>query len=310
MEALDVVGRRVAQVRLVRVIQGETAPAGAQKRGEFFYLVDLTPRPQSMQRDSSDSRDGERRRGSGGRDRGGLAAIEEPAVREAGRWWSWRSRGRGRPWGTRPSRGKFSNDRPSGRDGDSREGRGETPRAGAGWMLSRPTDSGKRLRRRRERSSHRSRIVARRGIAPPGIAARREIAARRGIHASTTAAHGRPWARQGIVLRGPRPQGAAGGPGARPPRARAGETGRPSDLVRQMAAQGQDRARRAMADADSVHGGPMAAMVDPTLVLAEGVTTAIGSDVVVAAGTSQPCRKSRTSPPPPLRQLWRQRCQR
>src|ERR1017187_87073 len=28
MEALDVVGRRVAQVRLVRVIQGETAPAG------------------------------------------------------------------------------------------------------------------------------------------------------------------------------------------------------------------------------------------------------------------------------------------
>ncbi|HEX7509553.1 MAG TPA: translation initiation factor 2, partial [Polyangia bacterium] len=71
MEALDVVGRRVAQVRLVRVIQGETAPAGAQKRGDFFYLVDLTPRAQNMQQNSFDSRDGDRRRGQGGRDRGG-----------------------------------------------------------------------------------------------------------------------------------------------------------------------------------------------------------------------------------------------
>jgi hypothetical protein len=148
-------------------------------------------------------------------------------------------------------------------------------------------------------------------VARQRIAVRREIAAHRGIHASTTVAHGRPGARREIVLHAARARKMRRAVRARVRReARAGEIGRPSDLVRQMAAQGQDRARRATADADSVHGGPMAAMVDPTLVLAEGVTTAIGSDVVVAAGTSQPCRKSRTSPPPPLRQLWRQRCQR
>jgi len=70
MEALDVVGNRSAQVRLVRVLQGEDAPSGAQKRGDFYYAVDLMPRPQSQQRDGGDSRGGDQRRGQGGRDRG------------------------------------------------------------------------------------------------------------------------------------------------------------------------------------------------------------------------------------------------
>ena len=121
MEALDVAGRRVGQVRLVRVIQGENAPQGAQKRGEFYYVVDLMPRPQS-QRESFDGR-----RGPGGRDRGGRPGDRgHGGPRGPGA-------GGGGPGG---SRGKFSNDRPGGRDGE-REARGEMPRGGAGWTLTR-----------------------------------------------------------------------------------------------------------------------------------------------------------------------------
>jgi hypothetical protein len=127
MEALDVVGRRVAQVRLVRVLQGENPPQGAQKRGDYYYAVDLAPRPQSQQRDGFDGRDGDRRRGPGGRDRGGRPGDRGPGG----------ARGAGGPPG---KGGKFSNDRPSSRDGDMREGRGEMPRAGAGWMLTRAPD--------------------------------------------------------------------------------------------------------------------------------------------------------------------------
>jgi hypothetical protein len=132
MEALDVVGRRVGQVRLVRVIQGESPPQGAQQRGDFYYVVDLTPRPQSQQRDESDGRDGDRRRGPGGRDRGGRPGSRGPGG----------PRGAGGPPG---KGGKFSNDRAGSRDASFREARGEVPRAGAGWMLTRAPED-KRLR--------------------------------------------------------------------------------------------------------------------------------------------------------------------
>jgi hypothetical protein len=125
MEALDVVGRRARQVRLVRVVQGESPPQGAQKRGDFYYIVDLQPRPQSY-RDGGDGRD-DRRRGPGGRDRGGRPGGSGPG----GAHGSGGGPGKG---------GKFSNDRPGGRGGDMREARGEMPRGGAGWMLTRAPD--------------------------------------------------------------------------------------------------------------------------------------------------------------------------
>ena len=154
MEALDVVGRRAAQVRLVRVVQGDPAPVGAQKRGEFLYLVDLMPRPQAMQRESSDGRrggpgrdrDGGRGRGGPGGGRGpgggggrgpggpggGPGGSRGPGGPGAGR-------GPGGPGGAGGSRSpagahgsKFTGDRAP-RD----EGR-ETPRGGPGWTLSRP----------------------------------------------------------------------------------------------------------------------------------------------------------------------------
>ena len=136
MEALDVVGNRAAQVRLVRVLQGEDAPSGSQKRGEFYYAVDLMPRPQNQQRDGFDSRGGDSRRGQGGRDRGGRpgAGGSSGGPRGGGGGAGGGSGG----YGAQAGRGgKFSNDRPSGRDGDSREPRGEMPRGGAGWMLTR-----------------------------------------------------------------------------------------------------------------------------------------------------------------------------
>ena len=44
VEALDVVGNRVDNVRLVRVLSGEDPPPNAKKQGDFYYLVDLMPR--------------------------------------------------------------------------------------------------------------------------------------------------------------------------------------------------------------------------------------------------------------------------
>ena len=183
MEALDVVGRRVAQVRLVRVIQGEPAPSGAQKRGEFFYVIDLMPRPQSMQRDSSDSRDGGRR-GQGGRDRG-----SRPGGGNRG------PGGAGGGGGAPGSGGKFSMDRPSGGRGGEREARGETPRAGAGWMLGRPQESGHVYAEDRNTQSKTDRR-------PP----REPRFDNRAPRPPMGAAGDRP--------RGPRPQGPGGAPGA------------------------------------------------------------------------------------------------
>ncbi len=160
MEALDVAGRRAGQVRLVRVLQGENPPQGAQQRGDYYYAVDLMPRPQSQQRESFEGRDGDRRRGPGGRGPGGRG----PGGRSGG---PGGARGAGGPPG---KGGKFSNDRP-GRDGDLREARGEMPRAGAGWTLTRAPDDRRRPDdgdpSRRERRPPRGPRFDGRGPRPP-----------------------------------------------------------------------------------------------------------------------------------------------
>src|SRR5436190_1687092 len=46
MEALSVVGNRVGAVRLVRVLSGDKPPPNAQKRGDFYYVVDLVQKGQ------------------------------------------------------------------------------------------------------------------------------------------------------------------------------------------------------------------------------------------------------------------------
>jgi len=65
IEALDIVGANLDAVRLVRVFQGETGPAGATSVGEFHYAVDRVAKAPSGRRDRRDDR------GGGGRDRGG-----------------------------------------------------------------------------------------------------------------------------------------------------------------------------------------------------------------------------------------------
>jgi len=76
MEALAVVGNRIDAVSRVRVFGGEEQPQGGRKQGDFYYVVDLIPRPQDggqRKRDRPGSRDrGERSRpgrGPGGRER-------------------------------------------------------------------------------------------------------------------------------------------------------------------------------------------------------------------------------------------------
>ncbi|HEY6040056.1 MAG TPA: hypothetical protein VIV58_37495, partial [Kofleriaceae bacterium] len=63
IEALDIIGDRIDQVRLVRVFQGEKGPHGAVSRGEFHYVID---RVAGSQRRRDDRRDDRR-----GGDRGG-----------------------------------------------------------------------------------------------------------------------------------------------------------------------------------------------------------------------------------------------
>ncbi len=67
MEALAVVGKRVSQVRLVRVLSGEKPMEGVEKRGDFYYAIDLQPRQAPRGRDD---RRGDRgpRRGDGRRE--------------------------------------------------------------------------------------------------------------------------------------------------------------------------------------------------------------------------------------------------
>src|SRR3982750_2816803 len=71
MEALEVMRGRADNVRLVRVMSGEDPPPSAKKQGDFYYVVDLQPRPESRGRHGGrDDRDRGRDRG-GGRGGGG-----------------------------------------------------------------------------------------------------------------------------------------------------------------------------------------------------------------------------------------------
>ena len=74
---------RADNVRLVRVLTGEDPPPNAKKQGDFFYVVDLLPRPE--QRGGHGGRDrGGRDRGGGGR--GGVVAAAVGAVAVAAAW--------------------------------------------------------------------------------------------------------------------------------------------------------------------------------------------------------------------------------
>src|SRR5882672_6683839 len=119
IEALDIVGNRLDEVRLVRVYQGEVGPHGSIARGEYHYAID---RVASAKRRGRDDRRGGDRGGRGG-DRGG------------------RGGDRGGPGGDRRDkpRGlgslKFGAQKDEPKD-DDRPGRGEMPRAGIGWQLT------------------------------------------------------------------------------------------------------------------------------------------------------------------------------
>src|SRR5580704_5432323 len=116
IEALDIIGDRIDQVRNVRVFQGETGPHGAITRGEFHYVIDRVAGGQPRRRDDRDSR-------------GGF----------------------GGPGGDRKPRGlgslKFGAKTDDKDPRDERVGRGEMPRAGIGWQLqSAPRDAADRGR--------------------------------------------------------------------------------------------------------------------------------------------------------------------
>src|SRR3569833_234405 len=58
IEALDIIGDRFDQVRLVRVFQGEKGPHGAVTRGEFHYVIDRVAGSQRRRDDRRDDRRG------------------------------------------------------------------------------------------------------------------------------------------------------------------------------------------------------------------------------------------------------------
>ena len=123
IEALDIVGNRIDQVRLVRVFQGEKGPHNAISRGEFHYVVDRVAGPARGGRDRDDRRGGggrdrgERRGGGGGGGGGGFGGDRGPA----------KPRGLGSLKVGAAKEEKKEDDRP---------GRGEMPRAGIGWQLT------------------------------------------------------------------------------------------------------------------------------------------------------------------------------
>jgi len=71
LEALDIIGDRIDQVRLVRVFQGEAGPHGAVSRGEFHYVIDRVAGAQRGRRDDRGDRGGRGGRGERGDRRGG-----------------------------------------------------------------------------------------------------------------------------------------------------------------------------------------------------------------------------------------------
>jgi hypothetical protein len=120
IEALDIVGNRLDEVRLVRVFQGEKGPHGSIARGEFHYAIDRVASARRRGgRDDRRGRGGDRGGGGGGRggDRGGAGGFER----------------RDKPRGLGSLKLGAQKDEP--RD-DDRPGRGEMPRAGIGWQLT------------------------------------------------------------------------------------------------------------------------------------------------------------------------------
>lgn len=113
VEALDIIGDRIDQVRLVRVYQGEKGPTNSLARGEFHYVIDRVAAPPRRGRDRDD------RPGREGRDRG-------PGGRGG--------RDRDKPRGLGSLKAGASKEERDPRD--DRPGRGEMPRAGIGWQLT------------------------------------------------------------------------------------------------------------------------------------------------------------------------------
>lgn len=123
LEALDIIGDHIDQVRLVRVFQGEKGPQGAISRGEFHYVIDRIATPHQGRRNDR----GERRGGRGG----GFGFGGGRGDRD-------RPRGLGSLKAGAPKEERRDDDRP---------GRGEMPRAGIGWQLTAaPRDFGDRGR--------------------------------------------------------------------------------------------------------------------------------------------------------------------
>ncbi len=122
MEALEIVGDQLDNLRLVRVYQGETGPHGAVSRGEFHYSLDRVA-GQSRGRGRPEGGRGERGGRDGGRggDRGGDRGGGD--------------RGRDKPRGLgsliKAAVGKQEDTKE-----DDRPQRGEIPRAGIGWQLT------------------------------------------------------------------------------------------------------------------------------------------------------------------------------
>ncbi|HET9989834.1 MAG TPA: hypothetical protein VFQ65_14980, partial [Kofleriaceae bacterium] len=129
IEALDIIGDRIDQVRLVRVFQGEKGPHGAVSRGEFHYMIDRVAGSQRRRDDRRDDRRGGRGGGGGGGDRGRGGGGGGGGGGFGG------DRGPPKPRGLGSL--KFSDAKPDAKsDGDDRPGRGEMPRAGIGWQLT------------------------------------------------------------------------------------------------------------------------------------------------------------------------------
>ncbi len=133
MGALKAVGRKnLAQVRNVRVFQGETGPSGAYSVDDLHFVVDkiIVPSAARGRDEGGRGRDGKGGKGKG-RDSGG------------------RSSGGG-GGGPRPGGGGGGGPRPGGRatggfDGGLRDERpGDVPNGGLGWSLSRAPGENKR----------------------------------------------------------------------------------------------------------------------------------------------------------------------
>jgi hypothetical protein len=121
LEALEIVGDRIERVRLVRVFQGETAPAGSQSKGEFHYVTDFvaSAKPARSNDDDRGNKGGKGGKGGGG-ERGGRGGDRD------------KPKGLGSLMAKKDDKPVTDDDRPA---------RGEMPRAGLGWQLqSAPRD--------------------------------------------------------------------------------------------------------------------------------------------------------------------------